>query len=460
MKPLYIKPLAAAMMALLAISTNPVMATSLMDVWREAQNRDPEFIASRYEQMAGEKRRDQGTSLWLPSISLTALTGSMSYNTTTTGAQFYAPGMGTFNGANFNTSVNNGFVNRYTVGATQSIYNRERLAQSRQLNLSADASSLGAHVANQNLILLVAERYFDVLSAEEAVRLVKKQEAAINNTRQQIEKRFKLGDASQTDMQEANERLDTVKVRALDADTNLTIKKLALQDLFGSAVNVDKLKISLNTSQLTLPGIETYLAKLKSQNIQLQILSIQEKVAKEEAEKYGAITSPRLDAVAQSTKDNLSGSGNFGPASNTATNNYLVGLQLSIPLYTGGYRTAKQEELLLLIEKTKAEYSKSEQNLERTLRSIWYSLNSAKDKLNALSNAQKTGEARLNSTRTGYANGSRTTMELLAAESDLIANDYALYTEKVNYLLNRLRLAAISGEISEQDLSMINAHLN
>ena len=460
MKPLYIKPLAAAMMALLAISTNPVMATSLMDVWREAQNRDPEFIASRYEQMAGEKRRDQGTSLWLPSISLTALTGSMSYNTTTTGAQFYAPGMGTFNGANFNTSVNNGFVNRYTVGATQSIYNRERLAQSRQLNLSADASSLGAHVANQNLILLVAERYFDVLSAEEAVRLVKKQEAAINNTRQQIEKRFKLGDASQTDMQEANERLDTVKVRALDADTNLTIKKLALQDLFGSAVNVDKLKISLNTSQLTLPGIETYLAKLKSQNIQLQILSIQEKVAKEEAEKYGAITSPRLDAVAQSTKDNLSGSGNFGPASNTATNNYLVGLQLSIPLYTGGYRTAKQEELLLLIEKTKAEYSKSEQNLERTLRSIWYSLNSAKDKLNALSNAQKTGEARLNSTRAGYTNGSRTTMELLGAESDLIANDYALYTEKVNYLLNRLRLAAISGEISEQDLSMINAHLN
>ncbi|QWD62024.1 TolC family protein [Polynucleobacter sp. MWH-UH25E] len=460
MKPFHIKPLSVAIIALLAISSSPILATSLIDVWREAQNRDPEFIASRYEQMAGEKRRDQGTSLWLPSINLTALTGSMSYNTTTTGAQFYAPGMGTFNGANFNTSVNNGFVNRYTVGATQSIYNRERLSQSRQLNLSADASNLGAYIANQNLILLVAERYFDVLSAEEAVRLIKKQEAAITNTRQQIEKRFKLGDASQTDMQEANERLDSVKVRVLDATTNLTVKKLALQDLFGGPVNVDKLKISLNSSQLTLPSIDTYIAKLKSQNIQLQMLSIQEKVAKEEAEKYGAITSPKLDAVAQSSKDNLSGSGNFGPASNTATNNYLVGLQLSIPLYTGGYRTAKQEESLLLIEKTKAEYSKSEQNLERTLRSVWYSLNSAKDKLNALSTAQKTGEARLKSTRVGYSNGSRTTMELLGAESDLIANDYALYMEKVNYLLNRLRLAALIGEISEQDLSLVNAYLN
>ena len=254
---LNLKPLAIASIALLAISSNPVNATSLIEVWREAQNRDPEFIASRYEQMAGEKRRDQGTSLWLPSVNLTALTGSMSLNTSTTGAQFYAPGMGTINGANFNTSINNGFVNRYAIGATQSVYNRERLAQSRQLNYSADASDLGAQVANQNLILLVAERYLDVLSAQEALRLMNKQVLAIENTRQQIEKRFKLGDASQTDMQEANERLDTIKVRALDAKNNLVVKQLALQDLFGGPVNMDKLKINLNLAQMKLPGLDT-----------------------------------------------------------------------------------------------------------------------------------------------------------------------------------------------------------
>jgi outer membrane protein len=454
-----IRPFAAAAIALLCISATSTKATSLIEVWQEAQNRDPEFIASRYEQMAGEKRRDQGTSLWLPSLNLTALTGSMSYNTSTTGAQFYAPSMGTINGATFNTSINNGFVNRYAVGATQSIYNLERLAQSRQLNYSADASDLGAQIASQNLILLVAERYFEVLSAEEAVRLISKQELAIENTRLQIEKRFKLGDASQTDMQEANERLETVKVRSLDAKNNLAIKKLALQDLFGTAVKIDKSKIGLNTGQMTIASLETYVSKLKSQNIQLQMLSVQEKAAKEEAAKYEAIASPKLDAVAQTAKDSLNGSGNFGPANNTATNNYLVGLQLSIPIYTGGYRSAKHEESLLLVEKTKAQYKQSEQNLERTLRSIWQSLYTAKDKLNGLANAKKTGEARLNSTRLGYSNGSRTTMELLAAESDLITNEYMLYMEKVNYLLNRLRLAALSGEISEQNLREANAYL-
>jgi outer membrane protein len=458
MKQLKIKPLVVAL-CLMGTVAGPAVAVSLVDVLNEAKNRDPEFIASRYEQMAGEKRRDQGTALWLPNVNLTAMTGSMSNNTSITGAQFYAPGMGTINGANFNTSINNGFLNRYSLSATQPVYNRERLAQGRQLNMSADISDYGHQIANQNLILLVAERYFDVLVAEETLKLAKKQENAISKTRVEIEKRFKLGDASQTDFQEAMERLDTVKIKVLDANTNLSVKKLALQDLFGAPVAMDKLKINLNFDKQSTPSLESYLSKMKSQNIQLKVLSTQEKVAKEEAEKYGAITSPKLDVVAQSSKDMLNGTGDFGPASNTSLTNYLVGLQLSIPLYTGGYRSAKQDEALLMVDKAKAEYSKSELNLERTLRTLWYSISTASEKLTALNNAQKTGEARLSSTRNGYANGSRTTLELLGAESDLIATEYGVYMEKVSYLLNKLRLGALTGEITEQDLLTTNAYL-
>ena len=444
----------------LALPGSPASATSLLDIWNEAQQLDPEFIASRYEQMAGEKRRDQGTSLWLPNVNLTAMAGSMSYNTSVTGAQFYAPGMGTFNGANFNTSINNGFASRYLLAATQPIYNRERLSQSRQLNMSADASTLGMQVAQQNLMLLVAERYFDVLSAEETLRLIKKQEAAIISTKSEIEKRYKLGDASQTDVQEAAERLDNVKVKALGAETDLQVKKLSLQDLFGSPVSTNKLKMALNANNLSLPNLESYLAKMKAQNTQLRMLAVQQDIAKEEIAKYDAISSPRVDAIAQSAKDQLNGSGNFGSANNTNTNNYLVGIQLSVPLYTGGYRTAKQEESLLLLEKTKAEYEKTFQNLEKTLRVIWFSLASSKEKINALSNAQKTGQARISSTKSGYAVGSLTTMELLGAESDSVATDHALYMERVNFILNRLRLAALTGDLSEQDLKLANAYLD
>ena len=112
------------------------------------------------------------------------------------------------------------------------------------------------------------------------------------------------------------------------------------------------------------------------------------------------------------------------------------------------------------MEKTKAEYEKTFQNLEKTLRVIWFSLASSKEKINALSNAQKTGQARISSTKSGYAVGSRTTMELLGAESDSVATDHALYMERVNFILNRLRLAALTGDLSEQDLKLANAYLD
>jgi outer membrane protein TolC len=56
--------------------------------------------------------------------------------------------------------------------------------------MSADASNLGLEAAQHSLILLVAERYFDVLVAEDTYRLAKKQVEAITNTRQEIEKKI------------------------------------------------------------------------------------------------------------------------------------------------------------------------------------------------------------------------------------------------------------------------------
>ena len=154
----------------------------------------------------------------------------------------------------------------------------------------------------------------------------------------------------------------------------------------------------------------------------------------------------------------MTGSGDFGTASNTNTNN-MIGLQLNIPLYTGGYRSSKQEESLLLLEKTRSDINQATLNLEKTLRNLWYSLQSSKDKLTVLKNTQKSSQDRLESTKKSYEVGSRTSLELLAAENELIQNQQALYQEQVNNLLNRLRLASLLGELGEQDLKLVNTYL-
>lgn len=433
-------------------------AADLIDVWNSALERDPAYISSKYEQLAAEKHRGQGTALWLPNVNLSATTASISNNSSTTGAQFYAPGMGTFNGANFNTSINNGFGNQYALSIVQPIFNKEKLSQSRQLKMSADVADLGWANAQQNLILLVAERYFDVLNAEETLRLMGKEQSAIQEMRNEMERRARLGNATQTDLEEANQNLNSIKLQIMNLKNDLELKKLSLNDLFPSKESIKKLSGNLNFSQLKLDPLASYVEKLKAQNIQLRMMSVQESIAKEEVTKYGISASPTLNAIAQSSRNVLTGSGDFGTASNTNTNN-MIGLQLNIPLYTGGYRSSKQEESLLLLEKTRSDINQATLNLEKTLRNLWYSLQSSKDKLTVLKNTQKSSQDRLESTKKSYEVGSRTSLELLAAENELIQNQQVLYQEQVNNLLNRLRLASLLGELGEQDLKLVNTYL-
>lgn len=433
-------------------------AADLIDVWKSALERDPAYISSKYEQLAADKHREQGTALWLPNVNLSASTGSISNNSTTTGAQFYAPGMGTFTGANFNTSINNGFSNQYAVSVVQPIYNKEKLSQSRQLKMSADAADLGWANAQQNLILLVSERYFDVLSAEETLRLMNTEQSAVQDMQDEIAKRVKLGNATQTDLEEANQNLDSIKLRILNLKNDLELNKLSLNDLLINNESIKKLSGNLNFSQFKLDPLATYVAKLKTQNIQLRMLSTQESIANEEVAKFDLSSSATLNAIAQSSRNILSGSGDFGTASNTNTNN-MIGLQLNIPLYTGGYRNSKHEESLLLLEKTRSDINQTALNLEKTLRSLWYSLQSSKDKLAILKTSQKSSWDRLESTKKSYVIGARTSMELLAAENEVIQNQHAQYQEQVSHLLNRLRLASLMGDLSEQDLKLVNSYL-
>ena len=172
-----------------------------------------------------------------PNIFLSATAGYMTSNSSTTGAQFYSSSMagGPFNGSVFNTSVHGGTLVRHTVSAIQPVYNKERSAQKSQLKASSDLSDLVWQQAQHQLMLLVSERYFDVLKAEETLRLAKKQELAIGQMYSEIKRRQQLGDAAQTDLQEAAQKMDATQVGIINAQMDLKVKKMALDDLMAGS---------------------------------------------------------------------------------------------------------------------------------------------------------------------------------------------------------------------------------
>lgn len=453
------KPLLVSLgLLLIGQFATSIYAADLLDVWKAAQENDHQYLSSKIEQQVGQQRRAQADALWKPQVMASAIGGWGNANTTMTGAQFSAPGMGTVNGANFSTSVNSGALGRYEITAIQPLYSKERDAQKKQLSLAGNVSDIQAQAQHQDLILQVSERYFDVLASQEMIRSTEKLLGSLQRTLGETSRRQSFGDATATDTQEIRAKIESTKAHLVDLQAQLENKQLVLQDLLGKKESLKDLK-TFNPNAIKNPGnLEQLRDIMSKKNPRLQMLAAQNDMTVAEAEKYRAESAPTVNAIAQSAYQRLVGTGDFG-SSSLSTSNNVVGIQVNVPLYTGGYRSSKLEETLRLADKGKVDLNKANLDMERNLRKAWLAVNHGPAKIKALETTLQTSQARLNATRQGHSVGSKTTLELLGAEIDANQAGLNLYLEKVQMVLNNLRIQYWSGQLSEDDLSKTNAML-
>jgi len=438
-------------------------AADLLDVWRAAVLNDKSYAVDSAAHSAAQPRRDQAASLWKPRVGLTASVGVATNETDTQGAQFSAPGFGQSSGVGFGTSVTSGTSGRWTIAASLPLYNPERRAQQQQLNLSVDAAELEWQAAVQTLMLHTAERYFDLALAEETVRVLRLQLVAVQKAATEAEDRFKLGSVPVTGTHEARARVAALRAQLLAAQTDLQLKRGTLADSTGLAPEqlstrlpaVPAVGFSNDSSVGTL---EHWQDRAQSGNpgIRGQLLALE--LARREADKFSRKASATVDLVAQAGRDRLSGSGDFGAASNTGSNR-MIGIQLSVPLFTGGYRTAKEVEAQRLADKAAAEVERTRQQVNQQVRAAWLGLSVGAERVRALDESLTATNARADATLTGRDVGQRTTLDLLNAENDVATARLSLAQGRVALLLDRMRLAALVGQLDESTLRAANAVL-
>lgn len=436
-----------------------VSAADLVDAWRAAQTHDPDFAAAQAARDAGQARREQGASLWRPTLQFSGAAGVGTNESSTRGARFSAPGFGTVDGASFDTSVTNGNLWRWSLQARQPLISLERDAGKRQLELAADAAELEWRAMQQTLMLRVAERYFDAALAAEALRVQQRQQQAVERALTEVRDRFKLGDVPVTDTHEAEARAEGMRAEVLAAESVLQLKRSALADATGWAdAQMQTLSLPDGAAPRDVSALQQWLADARSSNLQLRLAAANTEAARQEAAKHGAMAAPSLDLVAMAGQDRISGSGAYGSASN-GLNNSMIGVQLNVPLYTGGYRSAREQETLRLADKAAADAQRQAQQVAQATRAAWLGLTVGASRLAALNEALRATRARLDATRLGRQVGDRTTLELLNAENDAAAAELAVQQARVALLLDRLRLAALSGALDEAQLQIANASL-
>ena len=434
---------APGLLALVLVLFAPAaLGADLTDILRRAQVADATYAAARAAWQAAQERLPQGRALLLPNA---AITGSTQYNDRR--LEFR-------NGENASGNFNQ---NNLTVQVTQPIYRLQNKIQYDQAKVQVAQADVQLSLALQDLILRVAQAYFDVLLAQDNVELARAQKIAIGEQLAQAKRNFEVGTATITDTHEAQARYDLVTAQEIAAVNELELRRRALQQIIGT----EPPPIApLGELPLVPPEpsvMDAWVEMALENSLQVKIQRAAEEFALKEVERNRAAHHPTLDAIAAYT-DAGTGSGTQGGIG-FDTRQTSIGLQFSFPLYQGGAVDSRVREAMSNLERARQELEVARRNAALNTRQAFLGVTSGIAQVKALESAVMSSQSQLDSTRLGQEVGVRTGVDVLNAQQQLYSARRDLAQARYNYILSNLRLRAAAGQLTEEDIAQVSRWL-
>ena len=137
----------------------------------------------------------------------------------------------------------------------------------------------------------------------------------------------------------------------------------------------------------------------------------------------------------------------------------LVGLQVAIPLYSGGSVLASERQALAGVERARQQYEAGRRQLGLNLRREYNNVMLGIAKVRALEVAYKSAGLALASTEMGVKAGTRNTLDVLNARQQVYGAQRDLGKARYDYVIGRLRLKAAAGTLGEGDIELVNGWL-
>jgi outer membrane protein len=424
--------------SVLIISASASQAEDLMDIYRQALVSDPEIRAAEFGYRAVTTSLDQADAAYRPTIEFNSTWSYISQDSKP---------------SNVISPTDEGDITDYTLSLKQPIFNYNALVLKKQADINNTRAETEFYSIQQEVMLKAAERYFAYLSARTALEFARSEKAAIAKQLEQANKRFEVGLIAITDVHEAQAAYDLAVASEITAINLLDSASEALTEITGKPHHglerVSK-KLPLVSPDPESMGAWTDIAL--QQNLQLKALELQTQIAKQEIRLQKADHYPSLGLFANHNfNDN-----NIRAQESTRD---AVGLELRIPIYEGGFTSAKVQEAAYL-------HSQAQENLEKLKRSV---LRQARDayrgvingigQVQALDQATISNTSALETTQAGFEVGTRTIVDVLLAQRGLFGARRDYNQARHEYILNVLRLKLAAGTLSKEDLQYFNSWL-
>ncbi|NWG32510.1 MAG: TolC family outer membrane protein [Rhodocyclaceae bacterium] len=419
-------------------------AADLMQVYREAAAYDAQYAAARAQRDAGLEKLPQGRAGLLPTLGLSANT---TWNESDTTLRAY----GTTVSRNYNS-------NGWSVSLSQPLFRWQNWVGYKQSELTAALAEVQYVQAGQDLIVRVAQAYFDVLLAQETLATAQAQKAAIAEQLEAAKRSFEVGTATITDTHEAQARHDLAVATEIAAENDLAVKRQVLRTLTGKEFDALKgLRPGVRIDPPQPADLGQWVSFAETGNLGVQLAQTSFEIASREIEKQRAGHYPTLDLVASYGR---SGSGYSSTAGGgIEVKSSTIGLQLALPLYAGGAVSSREREAAALNEKARADLDNARRQAALAARQAYLGVNSGLAQVKALEAGVASSQLALESNKLGYEVGVRINIDVLNAQSQLYDTKQKLAKARLDTLIAQLKLKAAAGTLTEADLASINALL-
>ncbi|MDP2245926.1 TolC family outer membrane protein [Pseudomonas sp.] len=425
----------------------PSVKTDLVTVYQEAADNNADLAAARADYQARREVVPQARSGLLPNLSAGA-------NLSDSRTQIDSPA---------NTVSRSGTV--YQANLSQPLFRADRWFQLQAAEASSEQAALELSAIEQTLILQSAETYFAVLRAQDTLASTKAEEAAFKRQLDQANERFDVGLSDKTDVLEAQAGFDTARANRILANRQVEDAFQALITLTNREhPALEGIEHSLPILPPTPNDAKAWVDTAAAQNLNLQASNYAVNAAEETLRQRKSGHAPTLDAVASYQKgDNDS----LGFSNNASSGNSFsgdveqrsIGLQLNIPLYSGGLTSSQVREAYQRVNQSEQLRESLRRQVVQNTRDLHRAVNTDVETVQARKQSIISNQSALEATEIGYQVGTRNIVDVLDAQRQLYNSVRTYNFARYDYILNNLRLKQAAGTLSPADLEALEQYL-
>ncbi|MDF9619324.1 TolC family outer membrane protein [Pseudomonas entomophila] len=432
-----------ATLALLALCSNPGQASDLYQTYLKAVDHDMAYAAAQQRQQAAAEKAPQGLATLLPHLSLEG--GAAWVDREHSG------------GAQRDKDNSNA----YALVLVQPLLRWQNVIDHAQGKAQATAGEIDLLAARQDLMLRVADTYFELLLAEDQLHTSRQQVRSLGQQLDKAQRFRREGSGTENEVQRIQASYDLAQAEQIAAGNALRLQQQAMARLIGN----DPGELARLDEQVAFAGpqpprMEAWTEQARAQNLKVQAAEVRRLIAEQEVEKQQAGHLPTLDLVAAHGRfASVGGSLYDVTVPEEKYTQTVVGVQLSVPLYAGGGTQSRTREARALHGAAEDELEDARREADFMARQAYLNLTGGLSQYQALQQALRSSQSNLQITTHAFEAGARISSDVVDAEQQVTRTTLQLARQRYAILQAQLRLMAASGSLGDDNLKRLSALL-